>query len=158
MAGTPLRSAGILLFRQGQVLEVLVAHPGGPFWQNRHRGAWSIPKGLIEPGEDAQAAALREFVEETGYHPRQERLVPLGEVQLRSKKTVIAWACRGDMDPAQLQSNPVRIEWPRGSGRFLEFPEIDEVRWCTLEEAADLLNERQLPFLFRLKEYLDHTE
>jgi predicted NUDIX family NTP pyrophosphohydrolase len=111
---------------------------------------------LVEPGEDERAAAIREFAEETGYPVEPEHLVPLGEVQLRSKKTVVAWACRGDLDPARLDSNAVRIEWPRGSRRLIEFPEIDEVRWCQLDEAVVLLNESQLPLLDRLKELLDH--
>ncbi len=156
MGAGQLRSAGILLFREALELEVLLAHPGGPFWRNRQRGAWSIPKGLVEPGEDEQGAALREFEEETGVRLERHLLMALGEVQLRSKKTVVAWACPGDLDPADLTSNLVRLEWPRGSGRVIEFPEIDEVRWCTLEEAALLLNEGQLPLLVRLKETLDH--
>lgn len=156
MTTRQLRSAGILLYRQCPELEVLLAHPGGPFWRNRQRGAWSIPKGLVEPGEDERAAAIREFAEETGYSVEREHLLPLGEVRLRSKKTVVAWACRGDLDPARLDSNAVRLEWPRGSRRLIEFPEIDEVRWCPLEEAAVLLNEGQLPLLDRLKELLDH--
>ncbi len=157
MAASPPRSAGILLFRQDSQLEVLLAHPGGPFWRNKQRGAWSIPKGLVDPGEDEQTAALREFAEETGCLLEPGRLVPLGEVQLRSRKTIVAWACRGDLDPAALESTSVRMEWPRDSGRVIEFPEIDQVRWCTLEEAAVLLNEGQLPLLGRLKEYLDHA-
>ena len=152
------RSAGIVLFRQDVQLEVLLAHPGGPFWRNKQRGAWSIPKGLVDPGEDERSAAIREFAEETGCRLDPQQLVPLGEVELRSRKTVIAWACPGDLDPATLESNAVRLEWPRGSGRFIEFPEIDEVRWCTLQEAGLLLNQGQLPLLNRLKEYLDHKE
>jgi predicted NUDIX family NTP pyrophosphohydrolase len=158
MARSNPRSAGILLFRENPDVEVLLAHPGGPFWRNRHEGAWSIPKGLVEPGEDELDAAAREFMEETGYQVDPNQLIPLGEVQLRSHKVVAGWACRGDMDPGHLESNPVQLEWPRGTGRTIEFPEIDEVRWCTLEEAATLLNIGQLPFLDRLKEYLDHTE
>jgi predicted NUDIX family NTP pyrophosphohydrolase len=158
MARSDPRSAGILLFRERPDIQVLLAHPGGPFWRNRHLGAWSIPKGLVEPGENERGAAIREFVEETGYRVDSDQLIPLGEVRLRSKKVVVGWACRGDMDPGRLDSNPVQLEWPRGSGRTIEFPEIDEVRWCTLEEAAALLNIGQLPFLDRLKEYLDHEE
>lgn len=156
MGGRRARSAGILLFRQGLQLEVLLAHPGGPFWRNKQKGAWSIPKGLVEPGEDERAAAIREFGEETGSQLEPRLLMTLGEVQLRSRKTVIAWACPGDFDPSDLESNSVRLEWPRGSGRFIEFPEIDEVRWCTIDEATILLNEGQLPLLHRLKEILDH--
>lgn len=158
MGGTKARSAGILLFRRGAQLEVLLAHPGGPFWRNKQKGAWSIPKGLVEPGENEQAAAIREFAEETGFHLEPELLIPLGEVQLRSRKTVIAWACSGELDPSDIESNTVQLEWPRGSGRVIEFPEIDEVRWCSFEEAAILLNEGQLPLLERLKESLDRAQ
>ena len=158
MTASQPRSAGILLFRQGLELEVLLAHPGGPFWRNKQRGAWSIPKGLVNSGEGEQEAAIREFAEETGHNLDPECLVPLGEVQLRSRKTIVAWACRGDLDPGAVVSNSVRLEWPSGSGRIIEFPEVDEVKWCTLDEAAILLNTGQLPLLERLKEYLDHGQ
>ena len=150
------RSAGILLYRFAPGLEVVLAHPGGPFWRNKQLGAWSIPKGLIDPGEDEQAAAVREFAEETGKQLDTQSLLPLGEVRLRSGKTVVAWGCRGDLDPASLESNTVRLELPRGSGRVIEFPEIDQVRWCSPETAAELLNAGQIPLLDRLKESLDH--
>lgn len=152
-------SAGILLYRDsGGVLEVLIGHPGGPFWANRHEGAWSIPKGLVEPGEDARATALREFAEETGHTLTESDAVALGEVTLRSGKRVVAWAIRGDLDPETASSNPVRMEWPRGSGNHIEFPEIDQLRWCRPDEAVRLLNPAQTEFLFRLRKWLDHAE
>ena len=157
MAGTV--SAGVLLFRlQGESWAVLIAHPGGPFWRNRNTGAWSIPKGLVEAGEDLFQAALREFAEETGVTLEGGGAIELGSTELRSGKTVVAWAIQGDLDPDVLDSNLVRLEYPRGSGRYIEFPEIDEVRWCPLETAAELLNPAQVVFLDRLKESLDHTQ
>jgi len=152
------RSAGILLFRRpGPDLEVLIGHPGGPFWRNKHEGVWSIPKGLLDPGEDERAAALREFSEETGRQLDPEAMLNLGSVQLRSGKTVVAWAVEGDLDAAAAVSNPVVIEWPRGSGRMIEFPEIDEVRWCSPQQAVVLLNVAQVEFITRLQEWLDHA-
>ncbi len=152
-------SAGVLLYRKtGGVLEVLIGHPGGPFWVNKHEGAWSIPKGLVEQGEDAAVAALREFAEETGHMPPSDDLIDLGEVRLRSGKRVVAWAICGDMDPAHATSNNVHLEWPRGSGRFIDFPEIDQLRWCSVPEAETLLNPAQSAFLSRLQKSLDHAE
>jgi predicted NUDIX family NTP pyrophosphohydrolase len=151
-----LRSAGILLYRAADQVEVLIGHPGGPFWANRHEGAWSIIKGIVEPGEDEQATALREFEEETGLRLEPDGMIDLGEVVLRSGKVVTAWGVGGDFDVAELRSNPVRMEWPRNSGNHIDFPEIDEVRWCRLEEAANLLNPAQVPLLARLQESLDH--
>lgn len=151
------RSAGILLFRKrNDSLEVLIGHPGGPFWRNKHEGAWSVPKGLVEPTENPEAAALREFTEETGHRLDPGEMIPLGSVQLASGKEVLAWGVSGDLDPAAADSNPVVMEWPRGSGRMIEFPEIDELQWCPLEEARILLNPAQEEFLDRLQESLDH--
>lgn len=151
-------SAGILLFRHGSGrIEVLIGHPGGPFWKNRNEGAWSIPKGLVEPEEDSRQAALREFAEETGLQLPDQGMIPLGSVRLRSGKEVAAWAVRGDLDPAAAVSNAVIMEWPPGSGRRIEFPELDELRWCSMKEAAQLLNPAQEPFLLRLQESLDHA-
>jgi predicted NUDIX family NTP pyrophosphohydrolase len=152
------RSAGVLLFRrQPDGLRVLLGHPGGPFWRNKHTGAWSIPKGLVESGEDERAAALREFSEETGSKLDGKDMVALGETTLRSGKTVMAWAVEGDLDVASLASNPVRLEWPRGSGTIVEFPEIDKIRWCALDEARILLNSGQVTFLDRLQDQLNHA-
>jgi predicted NUDIX family NTP pyrophosphohydrolase len=151
------RSAGILLFRtENGRLDVLIGHPGGPFWRNKHEGAWSIPKGLVESTENAQTAALREFAEETGHRLDPEEMISLGSVQLASGKEVVAWGVYGDLDPATAVSNLVSMEWPRGSGKMIEFPEIDELRWCSLEDARMLLNRAQEDFLDRLQESLDH--
>ncbi len=158
MTGRATRSAGILLFRRYEAgFEVLIGHPGGPFWKNKQEGSWSIPKGLLDPGEDEQVAALREFAEETGRQLEPEALIELGSVQLRSGKTVVAWAAEGDLDAAAAVSNLVVIEWPRGSGRMIEFPEIDEVRWCSPQEARILLNTAQVEFVIRLQEWLDRA-
>ena len=157
MGKRPLRSAGILLYRLEGPLEVLIGHPGGPFWQNKHEGAWSIIKGLVEPGEDENVAALREFEEETGHALGAVHMVDLGEVRLRSGKHVVAWGVEGNFDVSLLRSNTVRMTWPHHSERVIEFPEIDVVRWCSVEEASSLLNQGQIPFLERLKEYLDHA-
>lgn len=157
MSSTTLRSAGVLLYRRTSgELEVLLAHPGGPFWRNKQNGAWGIPKGLVELGEDDQAAARREFHEETGKDLDGLEMSSLGEIRLKSGKIVVAWAAAGDIDTDSLSSNPVRMEWPRGSGRFIEFPEIDEIRWCSLQEAARLINPGQQIILSRLQEFLDH--
>ena len=157
MPPSTLKSAGILLFRNPEQIEVLIGHPGGPFWANKHLGAWSIVKGLVEQGEDEQSTALREFEEETGLRLQPDYMIALGEVVLRSGKVVSAWGVEGDFDVANLRSNSVRMEWPRNSGHQIEFPEIDEVRWCSLDEAARLLNRAQVPLLNRLQESLDHS-
>lgn len=155
----PPLSAGILLYRIVTTgIEVLIGHPGGPFWSKRNQGAWSIPKGLVGPGEDPLAAARREFTEETGFDPGHGDVIDLGNTVLRSGKLVEAWAILGDLDPAAATSNLVRIEWPRHSRRFIEFPEIDELRWCSVDEAQKLLNPAQQVFLERLIKYLDHVK
>jgi predicted NUDIX family NTP pyrophosphohydrolase len=156
---SPAISAGILLYRRVSVdIEVLVGHPGGPFWANKHEGVWSIPKGLVEEGEDARSTALREFAEETGHTLSGDGLTDLGENTLRSGKRVLVWAASGDLEPTEAVSNSVRLEWPRGSGRVIEFSELDELRWCSIVEAESLLNPAQRVFLNRLVKSLDHTE
>ena len=117
-------------------LEVLLVHPGGPFWAGKDRGAWSIPKGEHEPDEDALDAARREFVEETGIEPRGDFL-PLAPLVQRGGKTVRAFAFEGDCDPTAIRSNTFAMEWPRGSGRQQEFPEIDRAAWLAIDEAAE---------------------
>ncbi|MDJ0663575.1 MAG: NUDIX domain-containing protein [Acidimicrobiia bacterium] len=153
----PQVSAGILLYRLSPTrVEVLLGHPGGPFWANRQDGAWSIPKGLVGPEETALDAARREFTEETGQGIEAVEAIDLGTTVQRSGKLVHAWAVLGDLDTLRATSNPVRMEWPRGSGRFIEFPEIDELRWCGIPEATRLLNPAQTVFLDRLTKHLDH--
>lgn len=158
MSPVPAMSAGILLFRRSRgELQVLIGHPGGPLWANKQEGAWSIPKGIVEPGEQAQVAALREFAEETGHIVNSPDLIDLGAVVLRSGKRVVAWGAIGDLDPASVMSNLVSLEWPRGSGQTIEFPEIDAVQWCSPRQAMILLNPAQGAFVVRLQEKLDHV-
>lgn len=140
-------SAGILLYRPGPGgPEVLLVHPGGPFWANKDEAAWSIPKGLIDPGEDHEAAARREFAEEVGTVPPGE-LAPLGDFRQPGGKTVVAFALAGDFDPPKLRSNIIEIEWPRRSGRKLSVPEVDRAAWFPLEAAAGKLHKGQRPIL-----------
>ena len=149
-----MRSAGILLFRRRDgALEVLLAHPGGPFWARRDAGAWTIPKGLIEPGETAEAAARREFLEELGTEAAGA-LVALGSVRQRGGKHVEAFALEGDFDVATLRSNTFETEWPPRSGRLERFPEVVEARWMRLTEARRMMLPSQLPLLDALEEKL----
>ena len=141
-------SAGLLPFRaQLSKLEVLIAHPGGPFFARKDQGAWSLVKGEVAPDEDARAAALREFGEETGWQPPPDDWIDLGSVRLRSGKTVIAWAVAADFDPSTLDPGQFRMMW---RGRPQQFPEIDRVIWCEPDEARRLLNPAQAPFIDRL--------
>jgi predicted NUDIX family NTP pyrophosphohydrolase len=149
------RSAGILLYRFGATgLEVLLVHPGGPFWARKDLGAWSLPKGEIHPGEEAREAARREFGEETGTTLPDGLLVELGEVRQKGGKVVVAFAVEGDLDPALIRSNDVEIEWPPRSGRKLSIPEIDRAGWFTLPEARERILASQTPFLDRLGSHL----
>jgi predicted NUDIX family NTP pyrophosphohydrolase len=149
-------SAGILLHRsRNGRLEVLLAHPGGPFHATKDLGAWSIPKGEVEPGEDLIDVARREFREETGHAPPTDGAIPLGTIRQRGGKLVHAWALPGDLDPAAAHSNTFSMEWPPGSGRLETFPEIDRVAWFDLVEARLRLKDAQVPFLDRLVEELD---
>jgi predicted NUDIX family NTP pyrophosphohydrolase len=149
MAKTP-ESAGLVLYRrQDGSVEVFLVHPGGPYWQNRDVGVWSIPKGLIDPHEEPLAAAIREVREETGYEARGP-FVPLGSVKLPSGKRIHAWACEGDLDPSQVRSNLVQVEFPPRSGRTLAVPEVDRGQWFTLDVARQKLHPAQVPFLERL--------
>src|SRR5579863_5984001 len=144
------KSAGLLMFRQGkQGLEVLLVHPGGPFWAKKDDGAWSIPKGELEDAEDPLAAARREFKEETGARPEGEfiELLPLKQA---GGKTVFAWAIRADFDPGQLRSNTFSMEWPPRSGRLREFPEVDRASWFGMEEARRKILKGQAGFLEQL--------
>lgn len=128
-------------------------HPGGPLWAKKDEGAWSVPKGLYEEGEDPLEAARREFTEETGF-PVTGELLPLGMVKMKSGKTVAAWAFEGDADPAALESNTFEMEWPPRSGRIQKFPEVDRGAWFPLEEARVKIVKGQRPLLDRLEEAL----
>jgi len=150
-------SAGLVLYRRtGGSLEVFIAHPGGPFWAHRDEGAWTIPKGVAHPHEELLSAACREFFEETGIVPVGPYM-PLGEVRQRSGKTVHAWAWEGDADPANVSSNVMRAEHPRGSGRWLAYPEIDRCAWADPETARLKLNPAQAEFVDRLLEAVGIT-
>jgi predicted NUDIX family NTP pyrophosphohydrolase len=142
-----VRSAGLLMFRRrGGGVEVLLAHPGGPFWSRRDEAAWTLPKGEIAPGEDPLAAARREFQEETGFASAPPFHL-LAELRQKSGKRITAWAFEGDADPAQLVSNPFEMEWPPRSGRLASFPEVDRVHWFGLDEARRKLIAGQVPFI-----------
>ena len=145
------RSAGIVLYRSGAAgIEVLLVHPGGPFWAKKDAGAWSIPKGEYEDGEDPLACALREFEEETGTRLADDDVVELGSVRQKSGKQVTAWAVAGDLDPATVRSNTFVMEWPPRSGRRGEFPEIDRAEWFDLQAAREKLVGGQVELIERL--------
>ena len=151
------RSAGILLHRERDGgTEVLLVHPGGPYWARKDAGAWSIPKGECDEGEDPRQRALREFEEELGVAPPlAAELRDLGSVRLRSGKHVTAWAAPGDLDAAAIRSNTFTLEWPPRSGVLREFPEVDRAGWFGLEEAREKLNPAQAAFLDVLCGLLD---
>jgi len=149
----PSTSAGILLFRSaGDAFEVLLVHPGGPFWAKKDAGAWSIPKGEVGGGEEPLACALRELEEELGapFSFPPEDLIELGSVRQKGGKVVHCWAARGEFDPAGLRSNTFTMEWPPRSGVEREFPEVDRAEWFGLERAGEKINSAQAEFLDRL--------
>ena len=155
-------SAGILLFRRhGRGLEVLLAHPGGPYWKQQDYGSWSVPKGIAEIDEPLEAVAAREFSEETGFElgsvadAPEEPPLDLGEVTLKSGKVVRAWAVEGDLDPALARSNEIEIEWPPRTGRRLLIPEVDRVAWFGKDEARRRAHPVQAAFVDRLAARLD---
>ncbi|MDB5511221.1 MAG: hypothetical protein JWR08_704 [Enterovirga sp.] len=149
----PKRSAGLLLYRTaGGPTEVLLVHPGGPFWARRDLGAWSIPKGELDPGEDPRAGALREFAEETGTALPALALIDLGEAVQPSRKIVIAMAACHDLDAGAIVSNQTEIEWPPRSGRRILIPEIDRAAWFPLDEAEQRILPGQRVFLTRLRD------
>lgn len=153
-------SAGILLFRRGRELELLLAHPGGPFWQRRDKGAWSVPKGEPEEGEDLKECALRELCEELGTIPDlgQEDLLELGSVRQRGGKLVHGFAAEADFDPATLVSMTFEMEWPPRSGTMREFPEVDRVEWFRAARAREKLNPAQVELVDRLLDHLGLVE
>ena len=128
---------------------MLLVHPGGPFWRRKDLGAWTIPKGEVQPGEDLLDAARREFHEETGW-PVEGEVIALGQVRQASRKVVHAWAVEGEFDPAAINSNTFEMEWPPRSGRVQTFPEIDRVEWFRLRKARIKIKDAQAPFLDRL--------
>ena len=151
----PKRSAGILLYRTvAGAPEVLLVHPGGPFWARRDAGAWSIPKGEYEDGDDPLATALREFEEETGTALRLDDVTELGSVRQSGGKLVSAWAAEGELDAEAIRSNSFTMEWPPRSGRMAEFPEVDRAGWFGVEAAREKVVAAQRAFVDRLVERL----
>lgn len=151
MTAQPNVSAGLLLFRRQERLEVFLAHPGGPFWARRDAGAWTIPKGVPDDGEeDLLATARREFEEETGIRP-EGPFLPLGCIRQKAGKLVHAWACEGDADPACITSNTMHIEWPPRSGVWRTYPEVDRCAWFNAADARERINPRQAELIERLE-------
>lgn len=147
-------SAGLLLYRRTTGnLQVLLVHPGGPYWKNKDDGAWSIPKGLTDENEDPLVAARREFEEETGYRP-EGAFIALGDFRQPGGKTVSVWAVEGDLDLKYFKSNTFAMEWPPRSGRTQEFTEADRAGWFTLKEASRKLLKGQRPMLDVLRDRL----
>jgi predicted NUDIX family NTP pyrophosphohydrolase len=140
---------------RGSQIEVLLVHPGGPFWARRDAGAWSIPKGEYEPGEDPLAAARREFEEELGVGPPSGPVTDLGEIKQKSGKIVSAWAVAGNLDVTEITSNTIEVQWPPRSGKMLEIPEVDRAAWFGLQAAREKINPAQAELLDRLAEILD---
>jgi predicted NUDIX family NTP pyrophosphohydrolase len=153
MRGTAAISAGLLAFRQRAEIEVLLAHPGGPFWAKKDDGVWTIPKGLIEGGGEPLATARREFTEETNLVAASE-LIPLAPVKQKSGKIVHAWAFEADFDLAKFASNTFEIEWPPNSGKRKSFPEIDRVGYFTLSAAMTKILAYQQPLLLELQKWI----
>ena len=150
------QSAGIVLYRERTgAAEVLLVHPGGPFWEKKDLGAWSIPKGEYQEGENPLACALREFEEELGVPPPSDAAGDLGSTRQAGGKLVLAWAAEGDLDPTRVRSNTFTLEWPPRSGVTREFPEVDRAQWFTLAEARRRINPSQVVFLERLRETLE---
>jgi predicted NUDIX family NTP pyrophosphohydrolase len=151
----PRRSAGVLLYRIGDGgLEVLVVHPGGPFWAKRDDGAWSIPKGEYTDDEDPRAAALREFEEELGTPPPDTDSIELGEVRQSGGKLVTAWALEGDLDAGAITSNTYKVQWPPRSGQWRSYPEVDRAGWFGPEAAKVKLLSAQAALVDRLVDEL----
>ncbi|GAA0530357.1 NUDIX domain-containing protein [Chitinophaga japonensis] len=152
-------SAGILLYRYRDQLQVLLVHPGGPFWAKKDAGAWSIPKGEAENGDGLLSAALREFEEETGMRPAADpdTLLPLEPVKQKGGKLVHAWALQGDLDTTDIRSNTFEMEWPPRSGKTRSFPEVDKAAWLPIPEARQKILAGQLPLIDQLLSILPDT-
>jgi predicted NUDIX family NTP pyrophosphohydrolase len=152
----PKRSAGLLLFRRSNHLELFLVHPGGPFWARKDDGAWSLPKGEYSEDEDALQAAKREFQEETSI-PIDGDFLPLGELRQPSGKLITAWALEQDVDPTLVKSNMSSMEWPPKSGKTQEFPEVDRAAWFPISQARRKLLKGQIAFINRLANKLGVT-
>jgi predicted NUDIX family NTP pyrophosphohydrolase len=146
-------SAGVVIYRRAPQLEVLLVHPGGPYWMRKDRGAWQIPKGLVEPGEDPESAARREAEEELGV-TLAGKLSPLGDIRQAGGKRVTAFAVEHDFDPATIKSNLFEMEWPPKSGKRAQFPEVGAARWFGLKEAREMMLASQVPLVDRLESRL----
>lgn len=140
------RSAGLLMYRRRDNIEILLVHPGGPFWAGKDEGAWSLPKGLVNPGEDELLAAIREFEEETGF-PAEGEFRALSPLRQPSGKVIVAWAFEGDCDAERMKSNLFTMEWPPRSGKMVEFPEADRAGWFDLESAKAKIIKGQRGFI-----------
>jgi len=148
-------SAGLLVYRfRDGTLEVFIAHMGGPIWAKKDKRAWSIPKGELDSNEKPLEAALREFREETGMEPPDSDLINLGEFQQSSKKNILIWASEGDLDASALVSNRFEIEWPPGTGKKLEIPEVDYAEWCDIPDASEKVIKGQVQVLEALERHL----
>ena len=157
MAKRSRTSAGILLYRRSSGrLEVLLAHPGGPFFARKDAGHWTIPKGEVDPGEAPLDVARREFEEETGHPAPSGVFLDLGSIVQKGGKVVHAWAAEGDLDPAAAVSNTFELEWPPRSGRTQTFPEVDRVEWFTTDEARKRIRTTQAPLVDRLEASVNH--
>jgi predicted NUDIX family NTP pyrophosphohydrolase len=145
------KSAGILLYRvRNQALEVLLVHPGGPFWKNKDAGAWSLPKGEFTDEEDPLEAALRELEEETGQPVKRNTCIPLTPVKQKGGKQILAWAMKGSLNTTQINSNTFEIEWPPKSGKMQTFPEVDKADWFPIPTAKEKINPAQAALLDEL--------
>jgi predicted NUDIX family NTP pyrophosphohydrolase len=140
------RSAGLMVYRRGDEVDVFLVHPGGPFWVKKDEGSWSIPKGEYEEGEESLDVARREFLEETGFEVNGD-FVEVGQIKQAGGKVVMAWAVEGDFDPALLRSNTFEMEWPPRSGRMQKFPEVDRGEWFSVDAARVKILKSQEPLL-----------